>query len=141
MSYIEDSLTDGEELKYKTKLHWVIFVDSVGAIALSFLITQVNHLLAAFVLMAGVIVFVIDYLDYLTSEFGITNKRLIMKKGFIARMTHEIGLEKIESLDVSQSIFGRIFNYGTIFVNGTGTSSKPFKEISRPLEFKKQLQK
>jgi uncharacterized membrane protein YdbT with pleckstrin-like domain len=105
------------------------------------LITQVNHLLAVFVLAAGVIVFVIDYLDYLTSEFGITNKRLIMKKGFIARMTHEIGLEKIESLNVTQSVFGRIFNYGTIFVNGTGTTSQPFKEITKPMEFKKQLQK
>ena len=140
MSYVEDSLTDGEELKYKTKLHWVIFVDSVGAIALSFLITQVNHLLAAFVLAAGVIVFIIDYLDYLTSEFAITNKRVIMKKGFIARMTHEIGLEKIESIDVSQSIFGRLLNYGTVFINGTGTSSQPFKEIAKPIEFKKVVQ-
>ena len=77
---------------------------------------------------------------YLTSEFGVTNKRVLIKTGFIKRTSLETLLTKIEGILVDQSIGGRIFNYGTIVIKGTGGTGSPFKSIGAPMEFRKQIQ-
>jgi uncharacterized membrane protein YdbT with pleckstrin-like domain len=65
-----------------------------------------------------------------------SNKRVIAKTGFIRRRSLELLLTKIESLGVSQPIVGRIFNYGTITVTGTGGTKEPFKNIMNPMELR-----
>lgn len=75
-----------------------------------------------------------------TSEFAITNKRIIIKVGLISRRTLEMNLNKIESVNVDQGILGRILGYGTIVVIGTGGTREPFASISNPIEFRKRFQ-
>ena len=74
------------------------------------------------------------------SEFGITNKRLIIKTGILSRKTLELNLSKIESVNVNQSIFGRILGYGSIGVIGTGGTKEYFISIKNPLEFRRKFQ-
>ncbi len=78
--------------------------------------------------------------QYLTSEFAVTNKRVLVKVGFISRHTLELLLSKVETVGVDQSILGRILGYGTIVVIGTGGTREPFRAITDPLEFRHQVQ-
>ena len=80
-----------------------------------------------------------SYITYISSEYGITNKRVLMRYKINRRNSLEIFLNKIESINVRQSILGRILNYGTIIVSGTGGSKDPFPYVPNPLEFRGQM--
>jgi uncharacterized membrane protein YdbT with pleckstrin-like domain len=80
------------------------------------------------------------FIWYSTSEFGITNKRIIAKFGFIKRTSIEIMLSKVEGLSVDQPIWGRVFGYGTIRVNGVGGTREPIPYIPNPMQFRKITQ-
>ena len=116
--YVESQLVTGERLVYETKNHWMIFI-SIG----SFLTLFISPLIA----MA-------------TNEFAITNRRVIVKEGLIARRGIEMAIDKVESVSVSQSIPGRILGYGTIVIRGTGGTNEPFHRIANPMEFRKRFQ-
>jgi len=117
VGYVEDSLISGEQVTYRAELHWIVFVS----------------------LKALLTLFILPLIERATSEFAVTNRRVIIKVGLISRRTVELKLEKIESIGVDQSIPGRIFGYGTIVVKGTGGTNEPFRGIARPLEFRKAV--
>lgn len=117
-SYVQNNLLKDELVIYEAKLHWVVF----------------------FSLHAVLTLFIAPLIELLTSEFVITNKRVIVKVGFISRRTVELNLAKVESINVDQSIGGRIFGYGTVNIIGTGGTKEPFANISAPLDFRKQFQ-
>ena len=77
------------------------------------------------------------YIRYKTTELAITSKRVIVKTGFISRSTMEINLNKVESLQVDQAVMGRMFNFGTLTIAGTGTTHAPLTGIADPIEFRK----
>jgi hypothetical protein len=72
-------------------------------------------------------------------EFAITNKRVIVKLGLISIHTLEMNLSKVESINVDQNPFGRIFHYGSITVIGTGGTRELFHNIADPMEFRRQF--
>ena len=80
------------------------------------------------------------WLENSTTELAITNKKVIAKWGFISRKTLEQRLEKVDSIQVDQSMTGRFFDYGTIIVHGSGSSTTPIKAIANPLEFRRQVE-
>jgi len=82
----------------------------------------------------------LSLIDRGTSEFAITNKRVIMKVGLIRRKALEMNLSKIESVNVDQTIMGRILGYGTITIIGTGGTRESFASISKPMEFRRVFQ-
>jgi len=116
-SYVNKNLISGEQIVYQTKLHWITFVSLKGILTL----------------------FIAPLIAYFTSEFAITNKRLIIKTGFISRNTFEMNHSKIESINVNQSILGRILGYGTLIIMGTGSTREPFAAIRDPLTFRKKF--
>ena len=75
-----------------------------------------------------------------SAEFAVTNKRVILKTGFVQSKTAEMFLNKIESVGVDQSISGRILGFGTIVIRGTGGSLEPFHRVSHPLRFRNEIQ-
>ena len=75
-------------------------------------------------------------LVFLTSEFAITNYRVVFKVGFIRRRTIEILLAKVETISIDQPVLGRLLGYGTVVVVGTGGSKETFPRIRAPLEFR-----
>jgi membrane protein YdbS with pleckstrin-like domain len=74
-----------------------------------------------------------------TTELAVTNRRVIHKTGFIQRHTIEMSRAQVESVDVDQSVLGRMFNFGDIVVHGTGTTPEPFRFIADPLRFRSAI--
>lgn len=157
MSYIDETLMNDEEVVYRTKPHWIIFTPALGWLFLSILIlflaprymlanTYVysnytfSDILGIAVLLLAVISGLVAYVTYQTSEFGITTKRILMKVGFISRTSLEILLQRVESIQVYQTVPGRLFDYGSIIVSGTGGSKDPFPNIPEPLLFRRYAQ-
>jgi len=117
-SYVQNNLITGEQVVYEARLHWIIF----------FTFRSIFTLL------------ILPLIDRWTSEFAITNKRVIMKVGLIRRKALEMNLSKVESVNVDQSIPGRILGYGAITIIGTGGTRESFRGISKPLEFRRVFQ-
>jgi uncharacterized membrane protein YdbT with pleckstrin-like domain len=111
-------------VQYEAKLHWAIFLPGI-------ILTPV---------LVGLLLLLAAYIRMMTSEFAVTNKRIIIKTGWISRKTLEMNLAQIENIGVDQGILGRILGYGTIKVSGTGGVAQPFPGITNPLEFRKSLQ-
>ena len=152
MSYILSNLKDNEKLAFKSSqsikslFFWSFIFGFIG-------LTLV--LLKGFVIIMGVsptgynlyliywsvlLFFVIkNLITYFTTEYGITNTRVISKRGLIRRDIEEINLSSIESINVNQSIIGRILNYGTIIISGRGTSKVIFKDIDNVVENRKLI--
>ena len=116
--YINNNLIKDEHVEFETTYHWIIFIS----------------LRALFTL------FIAPMIDRYSDEFAITNKRVIIKTGLISRKTFEMNLSKIESVNVDQSIMGRILGYGTIRIVGSGGTKEEFPNIQKPLEFRKKFQ-
>jgi uncharacterized membrane protein YdbT with pleckstrin-like domain len=125
-SYVEDALVKDER---------IVHLGHISLWALWHLIALGVVLLPAFGL--GLIFLVLAYVKYRTTELAITNKRVIVKSGFIRRSTIEININKVESLQVDQEVLGRMFNFGTLIISGAGTPQAPVAGISRPMEFRK----
>ena len=95
----------------------------------------------AFILTAGVLVTGLSaIIERRSSEFAVTNKRVLIKTGLIRRHSLETLLSKIESIGVAQSLLGRILGFGTIVISGTGGSKEPFHRIADPLMFRRRVQ-
>jgi uncharacterized membrane protein YdbT with pleckstrin-like domain len=148
MGYIDHNLISGEAVTYKAKLHWVVFVKP-GLLSLAlaglaaFVIYQKYDWSAwagAGILTVAAIPILVTAISRSSAEFAVTNKRVILKTGFIQKKTAEMFLNKIESVGVDQSIAGRIVGYGTIVIRGTGGTLEPFHRVSSPLEFRRQIQ-
>jgi uncharacterized membrane protein YdbT with pleckstrin-like domain len=143
MGYIDENLMSGEKVVYRTKLHWIVFLRPIIFIILAFIFLASGKKIAPvgrlFFLIA-IVWEVLAFISFKTSEFGITNKRVLIKVGFIRRNSLETLLQKVEGIQVNQGILGRIFNYGTILIKGTGGTINPFHKIEAPMEFRKKVQ-
>lgn len=135
MSYVNQVLGADESIVAKAKVSVFAFLGSLLAIlVLAFLSVSGSYFFAIPIL----IILLRMYMLITTTELVLTNKKVIAKFGFIRRDTIEVRLEKIESIRVGQGILGRIFNYGTIFINGAG-SSAPIPFIGAPINFKRSV--
>jgi len=155
MSYIQKTLMPDEQILYYTHPHWIIFASTLLWLLVVFFLPAITpHAIADFVIfnytfgqwLVGVILVLMLYnllsnlISYRASEYAITSKRIIMKTGFISRHSFEVFLQRVESIQVSQSIFGRLMNYGTIVIGGVGGSKDAFYFIPDPLAFRQQVQ-
>ena len=141
MSYVDDSLIPDEQVVFRTRLHLIIFFIPIVLLAISVcLFVYTVPVAAESVLAAAVLWFLVKYVDYASSEFAVTNKRVIIKVGVFRRRTLEMLLSKVEAIAVTQGIMGRIFGCGSIVVTGTGGTHEPFANISAPLVFRRAVQ-
>lgn len=128
--YIEQILADDEHILADTRLHWIIYFwpgfFTVITLGLALPIT-IFFLVGAFI-------------RQFSSDFAVTDKRLVAKSGFIRRSTVEQRLNKIELIHVEQSIWGRLLGFGNVIVHGTGDSSSLFGPIAQPLDFKRAIE-
>ena len=142
MSYIEDNLQPREEIKYVAKLHFFLFVQPIILLLLGWWLygseTGVLHYGGMFLLFIGLVSLVQRLLVKIGSSYAVTNKRVILKTGVISRRAVDLVLAKCEGLHIKQSVWGRIFGFGTITVTtGGATSSYPF--IANPLAFRREI--
>jgi uncharacterized membrane protein YdbT with pleckstrin-like domain len=133
----------GEQIIYLAKHHWIIFYKSIVFLSIGVFIMTLQYnitIVGIPFIILGIIVSINHIIDYLTSEFAVTNKRLILKIGFIKRNTLELFLTKVETIQIHQNILGRIFGFGTITIIGTGGTKDPYINIASPLKFRKYAQ-
>src|SRR5271166_1262778 len=148
MRYVRRVLQPGETIVYATKLHWLIYIWAIVLLIICIILlgaaitvadnqnislaleiaTAISALLA---LASGLRAFIRRW----TTELAVTDRRVIYKEGLIARHTVETNRDKVESVDVDQTILGRVLGYGTITVRGTGGNLEPIDFISDPLTF------
>ena len=154
MGYVTNNLMPDERVLHVGKIHWFVFVSGIfmflTAIALFGVTAQpeINQEEGMMYAFFGAIVFILSMISLIkafifkiSTELAITSKRVIAKVGFISRNTIELNHKKVESFIVDQSIFGRIFGFGTIVVCGTGGGKTPIPNIDNPLEFRRQAMK
>ena len=146
MSYVDDNLMSGEDVVHRARLHWgiflapaiVLFIGLIIAISVGAGIGGGGGLAAALViLLLSAIPIVRAAITYLTTEFAVTSRRIIAKRGLISRNTLELNHQRVEGLAVNQGMISRLFNAGTITVNGTGGTRQAIPYISRPMEFRR----
>ena len=149
--YIDDILQPGEKVLYSTNAHWIFYLPAIGAgiVAIAFLIlSQLNVgttwmaiclSLAAIAALFAFYKMLTAWFHRWTTETDVTNLRVVHKTGFIKRRTFEMSLDKVESVDVNQTILGRLFNYGDVTVRGVGEGFETITTIAAPLDFRNHI--
>ena len=146
--YIDDILQPGEKVLYSTNAHWIFYLPAIAAwiVAAALLVlsrattTEGIVLLclsaAAVVAIAALYWTARAWFHRWTTETDVTNLRVVHKTGFIKRRTFEMSLDKVESVDVNQSILGRLLNFGDVTILGVGEGKETISTIASPLEFR-----
>ncbi len=127
MSYIDESLIEGESILHRARVSWW---SQFGLLLLGVILL---------IVVVGLFFFIAAWVRVRSTEIAITNRRVIAKFGFIKRHTVEINLDKVEALRVEQGFWGRVLNFGTIFISGAGTSVAPIRDIADPLVFRRKF--
>ena len=152
MRYVRRVLQPGETVVYDTKLHWVIYIRAILLLVVCVILvaaavtTSDNQNLSLALEIAAAIFALLAlsaalraFVRRATTELAVTDHRVIYKTGLLARHTIEMNRDKVESVDVDQTLLGRIFGYGTIIVRGTGGSLEPIRTIGDPLTFRSNI--
>lgn len=149
--YIDDILRPGEKVLYSTNAHWMFYLPAIAAWILAVFLfflsreTVIEGLVLLCLSAAAVVAIIALYwtvkawFHRWTTETDVTNLRIVHKIGFIRRRTFEMSLDKVESVDVNQSILGRILNYGDVTILGIGEGKKTISAIASPLEFRNYM--
>jgi uncharacterized membrane protein YdbT with pleckstrin-like domain len=129
MSYIEQSLSAGEQIVGFFRLHWISRSWMVLWIVLAIPTVGITLILALY-----------EFLRLRSIEQGVTNKRVIFKKGIVSRQSEEMKLNSIETVEINQGVLGRILGFGEVKVTGRGISNVVFKTIDDPMAVKRQIE-
>jgi uncharacterized membrane protein YdbT with pleckstrin-like domain len=129
MSYIEESLSAGEKVEGLFKLHWVDWLWMWLWIVLAIPTLGITLLFALY-----------EGLKLKFQEQGVTNKRVILKKGIISRKTEEMRLKSIETVEIDQGVLGRLLGFGTVRLTGKGVSDFQLTGIADPLAVKRTIE-
>ena len=149
MSYVQRVLQPGEVVRHSASIHWIVYLPGLLfalAAVLSFGWAELGarasvfwEIVAALFAIIAVFLLIPEWFTWWTTEIAVTNLRIIYKTGFISRSTVEMHMDKVESVDVDQSILGRILGYGTVTMRGTGGGIEPMRNISAPLTFRNHV--
>jgi uncharacterized membrane protein YdbT with pleckstrin-like domain len=147
MSYLDEHLLAGERIVYRARLHWTIFLTSIVVVLLGIALwiflraVEPGYAYAGLGLAGiGLLLAIGPAIRYITSEFAVTDKRVLGKVGFIERESDETLLSKVEAIAVDQGVIGRMLGFGTLTITGTGGTQEVFSGISDPLHFRRQIQ-
>jgi len=143
VSYIDETLLPDEHVVYRTRLHWIIFARAALVLIAGAAVLIAFHtvpLAGAAVLLVGASMLIPPFIAHQTTELGVTNKRMIVKVGFVRRRTLELLLRQVEALSVDQTLGGRLLGYGTITLSGTGGVREIFHRVRAPLELRRRIQ-
>ena len=124
-SYIESTLGTNERIFHMARI-------SLWSLAPLILLGIVTLPIGVGLFVLGMV-----YVRYRSTEIAVTNRRIVVKLGFISRRTVEINITKIESVQVAQGILGRLFDFGTLVIAGTGTTHEPLQGIGDPIGFRR----
>jgi uncharacterized membrane protein YdbT with pleckstrin-like domain len=150
MPYVDRVLQEGESVRHIARISWVTYLPGLLLWAVAGVLAGILphdqgffHYVILFVAVVlfgiGAILLVRAWFHRITTEIAVTNRRIIYKRGFIRRYTVEMHMDKVESVDVDQSIFGRLLDYGDVIIHGTGMGLEPLPNIDHPLELRNYI--
>jgi uncharacterized membrane protein YdbT with pleckstrin-like domain len=151
MKYVMRALQPGETVVYTTHLHWLIFLSAIllslvgmatligSAVISSNDISSASRAVAAIFALMALVFWLRGAIRRATTELAVTDRRVIYKSGLLSRHTLEMNRSKVESIDVEQTITGRVLGFGTIIMRGTGGSFEPIRQIADPLTFRSHI--
>jgi uncharacterized membrane protein YdbT with pleckstrin-like domain len=149
--YIDDILQPGEKVLYSTNAHWIFYWPAIAAWIVAVILffesrATINESVTLLCLSASAVAAIAAlyftaraWFHRWTTETDVTNLRVVHKTGFIKRRTFEMSLDKVESVDVNQSILGRLLNYGSVTVRGVGEGAETITTIASPLDFRNHI--
>ncbi len=144
MSYIDETLVDGEQVVFRTKLHKAVLVIPLVILAIAVLYFGKYNLgfygIGRYVSLVLAIWVAVELANHGISEFAVTTKRVLMKQGYLPRKVLETPLAQIEGVQVMQSVLGQTLGYGTVVVRRTDGSHTAFGSLHDPVAFQGQVQ-
>ena len=146
MSYVDKNLLTGETVKFRTRLHWSLYVPAVLLTLLVMVpaaVLLVINLLGMFAVLPIAIgaAFILGaHIRRQSSEFAVTNKRVVIKIGVFTTRSLELLPSKVEGVAVEQNLWGKLFGFGDIVVTGSGGTKEAFAGIQSPFEFRRAIQ-
>jgi uncharacterized membrane protein YdbT with pleckstrin-like domain len=146
MSYVDTILEPGETIVYRAKPSWTLYAPAIGLVLCALIVVgleanytgleAVSLTIATILAVFAIVSFLRAWFRRATTEIAVTDRRIILKRGFIRRHTVEMNMQKVESVDVDQTLIGRLFNYGNVTVRGTGSTFETLRMIDAPLKLR-----
>jgi len=147
MASLDDQLLAGERIVYRTRPHWILFggpllLAIVGiALGVTLQLAAGDYWYAGAALIGVALLLAVPpAIRYLSSDFAVTDKRVLARMGILHRQSLETLLSKIEGIGVEQDPWGRLLGYGSVTITGTGGTRESLPGIPRPLEFRRHVQ-
>jgi len=150
MSYVQKILEPGESVTHVTRTHWLVYLPAIFLLLLGIVVlasssyvsadfVAVPQIAGAMLIMLAAISWLPAFIRRWTTELAVTNRRIVFKSGLFRRHTMEMNMSKVESVDVDQSVMGRILDYGTVTIRGTGGGIEPMRNIANPIAFRNRV--
>ena len=148
MSYVQRVLQPGEQVRHISSIHWIVYWPGVAVALLAGVAYWLSEtrLLTGFwryttyaLALVAVVLLIQQWLQWWVTEIAVTNRRVIYKKGLIRRQTNEMNMDKIESVQIGQSILGRTLDYGDVTIFGTGEGFETLRTIASPIELRNNI--
>jgi uncharacterized membrane protein YdbT with pleckstrin-like domain len=147
MRYIQRILQPGESLIYQGRIHWIIYLPAAVLLVLAGIALSragvsrgMNWVLVAgMCATVGALAGISAWIKRWTTEIDVTDRRIVYKRGLIRRHTVEMNMDKVESVDVDQTVLGRMLNFGNVTIRGTGTGIEPLFNVEAPLQFRNHV--
>jgi membrane protein YdbS with pleckstrin-like domain len=147
MSYVQRVLQPGEQIRHISSIHWIVYWPGVGVALLAAVaywlserpLTRFWLYTACALALVAVALLVQEWFRWWITEIAVTNRRVIYKKGWIRRHTNEMNMDKVESVQVDQSILGRMFDFGTVKILGTGEGFEALRTIAGPIKLRNNI--
>jgi len=148
MSYVQRVLQPGEQVRHISSIHWIVYWPGVVVALLAVvayflgetrLLPGVWRYTAYALALVAVVLLVRQWLFSWVTEIAVTDRRVIYKRGLIRRQTNEMNMDKVESVQIDQSVLGRILDYGDVKLLGTGEGFETLRTIANPIELRNSI--
>jgi len=150
MSYVQKVLQPGETIRRVASVHWVVYLPGaillllacaalICGVAFSNLHIFWWQIIAGLLAAGGVYFLTLEWFSWWATEIAVTNHRIIYKTGIIRRMTKEMNMDKVESVEIDQSVLGRLLDYGNVMIVGTGEGIEKLVKTAQPIELRNSI--
>ena len=148
MDYVQRVLQPGEQVRHISSIHWIVYWPGVAVALLAVvaywlsetrLLTGLWRYTAYALALVAVVLLIQQLFQWWVIEIAVTDRRVIYKKGLIRRETNEMNMDKVESVQIDQSILGRMLDYGNVRILGTGEGLETLRTIASPIELRNSI--
>ena len=148
MSYVQSVLQPGERVRHISSIHWIVYWPGVVIALLAvvaYWLSDTRFLpgiwrYASYALaLVAVVLLIQQWFQWWVTEIAVTDRRVIYKKGLVRRQTNEMNMDKVESVQIDQSILGRMLDYGDVKILGTGEGFETLRTIASPIELRNSI--